>query len=98
MRVFVAGGTGAIGRQLVPRLVALGHEVVVSTRSPAKLAQVQAWGADGVVMEGLDPVSVASAVTAARPEVVVHQMTALGGISGLTPFRPCVRVHQPTPY
>jgi 2-alkyl-3-oxoalkanoate reductase len=86
MRVFVAGGTGAIGQHLVPRLVAEGHDVVATARSSAKLAEIRAWGATGVVMDGLDPVSVKAAVSAARPEVIVHQMTALGGVSNLRQF------------
>jgi uncharacterized protein YbjT (DUF2867 family) len=48
MRVFVAGGFGAIGRQLVPKLVAEGHEVVATTRSSAKLAEIEALGAEAV--------------------------------------------------
>lgn len=75
-----------MGRQLVPKLMALGHEVVATTRSSAKLAEIRAGGADAVVMDGLDPASVAAAVGAARPEVVVHQMTALASVSNLRRF------------
>jgi nucleoside-diphosphate-sugar epimerase len=77
MRVFVAGGTGAIGRRLVPQLVARGHQVTATTTSAAKLAMLERMGAEGVVMDGLDAVSVGEAVAAARPDAIVHQMTAL---------------------
>ncbi len=77
MRVFVAGGTGAIGRRLVPQLVARGHQVTATTTSAAKLGLLKQLGADGVVMDGLDAVSIGEAVAAARPDAIVHQMTAL---------------------
>jgi nucleoside-diphosphate-sugar epimerase len=86
MRVFVAGGSGAIGRHLVPKLVAEGHDVVATARSSAKLPEIRAWGANAVLMDGLDPASVKSAVAAAGPEVIVHQMTALAGLSNLRHF------------
>ncbi|MFF8028685.1 NAD(P)H-binding protein [Streptomyces sp. NPDC007896] len=77
MRVFVAGGSGVLGRRLVPQLVARGHRVTATTTSTAKLGFVEQLGADGVVMDGLDPVSVGEAVAAARPDVIVHQMTGI---------------------
>ena len=77
MRVFVAGGTGVLGRRLVPELVARGHQVTATTTSPAKLGLVQQLGAAGVVMDGLDAVSVGAAVAAAQPDTIVHQMTGL---------------------
>ncbi len=77
MRVFVAGGSGVLGRRLVPQLVIRGHQVTATTTSAAKLGLVAEMGADGVVMDGLDAVSVGEAVAAARPEVIVHQMTAI---------------------
>ncbi len=77
MRVFVAGGTGVIGRRLVPRLVARGHQVTATTTSAAKLGLLQQLGADGVVMDGLGAASVGEAVAAARPDAIVHQMTGL---------------------
>lgn len=79
MRVFVAGGTGVVGRRLVPLLVARGHRVTATTTSAAKLGAVQRLGADGVVMDGLDAASVGEAVAQARPDVIVHQMTAIAG-------------------
>ncbi|MEU9497533.1 NAD(P)-dependent oxidoreductase [Streptomyces sp. NPDC048196] len=77
MRVFVAGGTGALGRRLVPQLLAHGHQVTATTTSAAKLGRLAQLGADGVVMDGLDAASVGEAVAKARPEVLVHQMTAI---------------------
>jgi nucleoside-diphosphate-sugar epimerase len=80
MRVFVAGATGAIGRQLVPRLVAAGHEVTGMTRSESKQAMLAELGAVPVVADALDPDQVAEAVAQARPEVIVHQLTAIGAV------------------
>ena len=77
MRVFVAGGSGAMGRRLVPQLVARGHQVTATTTSAAKLGLLQQLGADGVVMDGLDAVSVGEAVAVAKPDAIVHEMTGL---------------------
>jgi nucleoside-diphosphate-sugar epimerase len=77
MRVFVAGGMGVIGRRLVPQLVARGHQVTATTTSAGKLGLLEQLGAEGIVMDGLDPASVGEAVAAARPDAIVHQMTAL---------------------
>ena len=82
MRVLVAGATGAVGSRLVPLLVAAGHDVVGTARSEPRLAAVRDAGAEGVVMDGLDPGSVRAAVAAAAPDVVVHQLTALASITG----------------
>jgi len=83
MRVFVAGATGALGQHLVPGLVAAGHEVTATTRTPGKVAQLREAGAEPVVVDGLDREAVIAAVLAAGPEVVVHQMTALAGMRSL---------------
>ena len=80
MRVFVAGATGVIGRQLVPRLVAAGHEVHGMTRYESKRAMLDELGAVPVVADALDPDQVAEAVGGARPEVIVHQLTAIGAL------------------
>ena len=77
MRVFVAGGSGAVGRWLVPQLVARGHQVTATTTSAGKVGLLEQLGAEGVVMDGLDAASVGEAVAAAGPDVIVHQMTAL---------------------
>jgi 2-alkyl-3-oxoalkanoate reductase len=79
MKVFIAGATGALGRQLVPRLVARGHQVVGLTRSASKQDLVRSLGARPVGADALDPDAVAQAVASAEPEVIVHQLTALSG-------------------
>jgi nucleoside-diphosphate-sugar epimerase len=77
MRVFVAGGAGVVGRPLVAQLVARGHQVTATTTGPAKLDLLAQLGADGVVMDGLDAVSVGEAVAKAQPDAIVHEMTGL---------------------
>lgn len=79
MRVFVAGGTGVIGRALVPMLVAAGHEVTGTTRSAERAQQLSALGAQPVIADAYDADTLRSAVVAARPEVVIHQLTDLAG-------------------
>ena len=79
MKVFVAGATGALGRQLVSMLAANGHEVTGLTRSPAKQDLLRSLGARPVVADALDPDAVARSVAEAEPEVIVHQLTALAG-------------------
>jgi nucleoside-diphosphate-sugar epimerase len=80
MRVMVAGATGAIGKQLVPRLVAAGHEVHAMTRSQSKRAMLSGLGALPVVADALDADQVTQAVARVRPEVIVHELTAIGGL------------------
>jgi nucleoside-diphosphate-sugar epimerase len=77
MRVLVAGGSGVIGRGLVSALVARGHQVSATTTDPAKLGILQRLGAEGRVMDGLDPLSVGEVVAEAKPDVIVNQMTGL---------------------
>jgi nucleoside-diphosphate-sugar epimerase len=81
MRVFVAGATGAIGKQLVPRLAAAGHEVFGMTRSESKRAMLSDLGAVPVVADALDRDQVAEAVGSARPDVIVHELTAIGALN-----------------
>jgi len=83
MRVFVTGATGALGRYLVPGLVEAGHEVTATTRTPGKVAQLRAAGAEPAVVDGLDREAVIAAVQAAAPEVIIHEMTALSGLRSL---------------
>ena len=77
MRVFVAGAGGAIGRPLVPKLIAAGHEVTGLTRSESKAEAVRAAGARAVVADVFDAEALRAAVEQARAEVIVHELTAL---------------------
>lgn len=77
MKVFIAGATGALGKQLVPMLVERGHEVTGMTRTSAKQDLIRGLGARPVVADALDPEGVARAVAEAEPEVVIHQLTAI---------------------
>jgi nucleoside-diphosphate-sugar epimerase len=78
MKVFVAGATGAIGQQLVPKLVDGGHEVHGMTRTMAKQQLLRDMGAEPVVADALDADQVAEAVARAQPDVIVHELTAIG--------------------
>ncbi|MGZ4268378.1 MAG: NAD-dependent epimerase/dehydratase family protein [Solirubrobacteraceae bacterium] len=86
MKVLVAGATGAMGKQLVPRLAERGHAVTGMTRSAARAQEVEALGATAVVADALDPEAVARAVAESEPDVIVHQLTALAGSSDLRHF------------
>ncbi|HEV3407886.1 MAG TPA: NAD(P)-dependent oxidoreductase [Gaiellaceae bacterium] len=79
MKVFVAGGSGVVGRELVPALVERGHEVVATTTTPAKRTALEAAGARPLILDLLDGDAVLRAVEQAAPDVVVHQATALSG-------------------
>lgn len=80
MRIFLAGATGAMGKQLVPRLVNAGHEVWGTTRSESKRAVIKEMGATAIVVDALDADQVGGAVAEAEPEVIIHQLTAIGSI------------------
>jgi nucleoside-diphosphate-sugar epimerase len=80
MRVVLAGATGAIGKQLVPRLAPAGHEVLGMTRGGSKQAMLGELGAVPVVGEALDPDRVGAAVARAKPDVIVDQVTAIGSV------------------
>ena len=86
MRVFVAGATGAIGRRLLPHLIANGHHVTATTRSPEKTEGLCRLGADSVVLDGLDAVAVGEAVARAAPDAIIHQMTSLASMGSLRRF------------
>lgn len=86
MRVFVTGATGAIGRRLVPQLVARGHDVTATTRSAGKVDVIRALGAHAVVLDGLDGAAVGEAVAHSRPDAIVHQMTALSSKPNMRRF------------
>ena len=86
MKVFVAGGTGAIGKQLIPQLVAAGHDVVATTRSARRTEEVERLGGEPAIADGLDERAIVEAVRRAQPEVVIHEMTALAGKPDLRHF------------
>ena len=86
MRVFVAGATGAIGRRLIPQLIAAGNTVTATTRAPDKIDLLRGLGAEPVVVDGLDAAGLREAVVRAEPDAIVHQMTALAGKPDLRRF------------
>jgi 2-alkyl-3-oxoalkanoate reductase len=77
MRVFVVGASGAIGTRLIPQLIARGHKVIGTCRSPDKAEDIRALGAEPVVLDALDARAVREAVATAKPDAIVHQATAL---------------------
>src|SRR5262245_14213196 len=77
MRVFLAGATGVIGRRLVPLLIADGHEVTGTTRSPERAKALRRTGAKPAIVDVLDALMLEQVVWEARPEVVIHQLTDL---------------------
>jgi nucleoside-diphosphate-sugar epimerase len=86
MRVFVAGATGAIGRNLLPRLVAAGHQVVGTTRTEERAHLIRQLGGEALVADGLDPKAMRRAVQSAKPDAIIHEMTDLKGVSDLRHF------------
>jgi nucleoside-diphosphate-sugar epimerase len=86
MRIFVAGATGAVGRELVPLLISKGHEVTGSTRSAVKAEIIRRMGAQAAVADGLDHVATVRAMRSTRPDVVIDEMTDLGGATDLRHF------------
>ena len=86
MKVFVAGASGVVGKRLVPLLIARGYDVAAMTRSPDKTDALRAAGAEPVVADGLDRAAVMQAVMQTKPEVVIHQMTALTGVTDFKKF------------
>jgi nucleoside-diphosphate-sugar epimerase len=79
MRVFVAGAGGAVGRRLVPMLVARGHQVTGTASRPESTEEIRRLGAEPVVVDGLDAVGIGQAVARAEPDAIIHEMTALSG-------------------
>ena len=86
MRILVAGATGAVGSRLVPRLVAAGHSVTGLMRSAAKVRALSRAGAAAAVADALDFAAVREALLDFRPEVVIHEMTAISNASDLAHF------------
>lgn len=92
MRVFLAGATGAIGRPLTAKLLAAGHSLTAMTRSPDSAAALTAAGAHAVVIDAFDEPAVRQAITAAEPEVLIHQLTALPSKGGARAFSEGLKV------
>ena len=86
MRILVAGATGAVGLQLVPQLIAAGHSVVGTTRTPAKAAIIRRMGAEPAVADGLDAAAIRAAVIAAKPDIIIDQMTDLAAVTDIRHF------------
>src|SRR5829696_4082191 len=86
MRILVAGATGAIGLKLVPQLIAAGHSVVGTTRTAAKAEIIRRMGAEPAVAGGLDAPAIRAAVIAAKPDIVIDQMTNLAAVTDLRHF------------
>ena len=81
MKIFVTGGTGALGRFLLPQLIDKGHEVVALTRSADKAEGIEKTGASAVIADPLDKQQLTAAVRRAEPEVIIHQLTALSTVA-----------------
>jgi nucleoside-diphosphate-sugar epimerase len=81
MNIFVAGATGVIGQPLLKLLRDAGHTVTGTTRSAGKIAMIEALGARGVVADAFDAAVLRRAMIAAKPEVVIHQLTDLPDVS-----------------
>ena len=86
MRVLVAGATGAVGRRVVPELVARGHHVVGTSRTPENAAGLRSLGATPAVLDVLDPTAVSDLVSRTEPEAIVHEATALSGMTDVKHF------------
>lgn len=86
MRIFVAGATGAVGRSLVPALISAGHSVAGLTRTAAKVGTIKRMGAEPVVADALDATAIRTAVVSVRPDIIIDEMTDLGGVMDFRHF------------
>lgn len=93
MNIFIAGGSGAIGRQLVPMLVREGHHVVAMSRSSGGAARLEAMGATPVIGDVFDKESLEELVQQAKPEIVIHQLTAFGATDA-DPLAETIRIRR----
>lgn len=91
MNIFIAGGTGAVGRSLVPMLVAEGHRVIAMTRSAERTSALERMGAEPVVGDVFDTASLEQIVVDSKPDVVIHQLTAFGS-EGADPLAETIRI------
>ena len=86
MKIFVAGGTGAVGRLLLPLLIENKHEVVALTRTTQKAKIVEEMGAKPVIADVFDKNELTATIQKAEPEVIIHQLTALKGSGNFKKF------------
>jgi nucleoside-diphosphate-sugar epimerase len=86
MRVFVAGGTGTVGKYLMPLLVKNGHEVVALVRTTRKAKALEDLGAKVAYADALNKEELTAAIKKSEPEVIIHQLTALAGVSNFKKF------------
>src|SRR6185369_5697863 len=86
MKIFLAGGSGVIGRRLIPQLRAKGHTVVATTTTAAKSGLLRELGATPVVLDALDRDAVINAVVEAKPDAIIHQLTALASLRNFKHF------------
>jgi 2-alkyl-3-oxoalkanoate reductase len=86
MKVLVTGGTGAIGKFLLPLLLENKHEVVALTRSVTKAPQLEESGVSAIIVDPLDKQQLAAAVRRAEPDVIIHQLTSLSGVGNFRKF------------
>ena len=77
MKIFLAGAAGAVGRRLVPLLIGAGHDVIGMTRSTTKADALRAAGVQPIVIDVFDASALSRALSSARPEIVIHQLTDL---------------------
>ncbi|MGW2095106.1 NAD-dependent epimerase/dehydratase family protein [Promicromonospora sukumoe] len=87
MRIFLAGATGVIGSRLLPLLVAAGHDVAGTTRSPDRAGMIERLGGSPVVVDVYDLDALTVAVADAKPELVMHQLTDLPDDAEAIPAR-----------
>jgi 2-alkyl-3-oxoalkanoate reductase len=86
MKILVTGGTGAIGKFLLPLLLDNKHEVVALTRSVTKAAQLEDSGVSAIIVDPLDKPRLTAAVRRAEPDVIIHQLTALSSVGNFRKF------------